>query len=112
MQPRLGLHSMIMVAAAAPSYSSGQVAKAVNPANGTGFVYYPDGKVACSISSASEYQNSHYAFDKSKKSTVLLALDEHLVGFVTSTSRASGAARKADDSGISVTMSAWGSSRC
>ena len=89
---------------AAPSYSSGQVAKSVNPSNGTGFVYYPDGKVACSISSASDYQNSHYSFDKSKKSTVLLALDEHLVGFVTSTSRPSGAARRADGSGISVTM--------
>lgn len=84
------------------AYSSGQVGKAINAENGTGFVYYPDGKVACSVATASDYQNSHYAFDRSKKSTLLLALDEQLVGYITSTSRKTGGALKADGS-ISVT---------
>jgi hypothetical protein len=70
------------------SYSSGQTALALN-ADGTGYAYYPNGAVAVAVSSASDYQNSFFAFDKNRKATVLLGINELGTGFANSTTRKS-----------------------
>lgn len=69
-------------------YGNNQVAVDLND-DGTGYVYYPNGRIAVAVSSASDYQNSFYAFDNNSKSTVLLAMDELAVGFATSSTRKS-----------------------
>ena len=69
-------------------YSSGQAAISLN-ADGTGYAYYPNGSVAVAVSCASDYQNSFFAFDKNRKSSVLLGIDELGHGFANSTSRKS-----------------------
>ena len=51
----------------------------------TGFLYYPDGKVALCAAAASSYQNSHYAYDKN--GTTLLAIDSLGIGFCDSSKR-------------------------
>lgn len=53
----------------------------------TGFIYYPNGAVAVCISPASDYQNRCFAFDKDRKNSVLLAIDEHFIGVMTSSRR-------------------------
>lgn len=69
-------------------YGSGNDAIALNP-DGTGYAYYPNGAVAVAVSCASDYQNSFFAFDRNRKSTVLLGVDELGIGFATSASRKS-----------------------
>ncbi len=56
---------------------------------GVGYVYYPDGKIAIVSSPASDYQNRFFAFDRDRKSTVLLAVDEFAVGFSSFSKRKS-----------------------
>ena len=69
-------------------YSNGQNALSINENDGTGFIYYPSGRVAIAISSASSYQNSFYVFDDnsnhgSHQGSVLLAIDEKAIGYVS-----------------------------
>lgn len=70
------------------TYSSGQPAVVLNE-DGTGYAYYPNGSVAVAVSSASDYQNSFFAFDKNRKATVLLGMNELGIGFANSTTRKS-----------------------
>ena len=67
-------------------YDNGNVALRFNE-DGTGFIYYPNGSVAVCVSEASAYQKSFYAFDKNRKNTLLLAIDENGVGFCTGSKR-------------------------
>lgn len=67
------------------SYGNGNIAIKINEQNGTGFIYYPSGSVAVCSSEASSYQNRYYAFDCNKSNTLLLAIDEYGVGFVSVT---------------------------
>jgi hypothetical protein len=69
-------------------YENGQVAADLDP-QGVGSLYYPSGRVAVQISPASEYQNRFYAFDKDKSNTVLLGVDEFMVGFTAYSKRRS-----------------------
>lgn len=71
-------------------YSSGQVAIDFHD-DGSGYIYYPNGRVAVAVSTASDYQNSFYAFDKNRRGTILLGIDEYGCGFASSTSRKSAA---------------------
>ena len=52
-----------------------------------GFIYYPNGAVAFCSSEASDYQNRYFAFDKDRKNTLLLSLDEHGIGFISGSKR-------------------------
>jgi len=70
------------------SYDNGQAAIQLDE-KGSGFVYYPSGGVSVVASTASEYQNRHYAFDKNRKGTILLGIDENAIGFCASTTRKS-----------------------
>jgi hypothetical protein len=70
------------------AYSNGQDAVVLNE-DGTGYAYYPNGQVAIAVSSASDYQNSFFAFDNNRKSTVLLGINELGTGFASSSSRKS-----------------------
>lgn len=87
------------------TYSSGQVAKQVSPEDGTGFLFYPSGKTAASITCASDYQNAHFAFDSNSKGKpgLLLAIDENLVGFASSTARPQGCATLNPDGSPCIT---------
>lgn len=55
----------------------------------SGFIYYPNGAVAFCSSEASEYQNRFFAFDKDRKNSLLLSIDEHCVGFISGSKRKS-----------------------
>ena len=68
-------------------YGNGQIAVAINAKSNAGFIYYPNGKVAIAISTASSYQNAFYAYDKDKKESLLLGLNESAVGFASSSAR-------------------------
>lgn len=61
-------------------YENGKVAVDLND-KGVGSVFYPSGKVSITVSPASDYQNRFYAFDKDKDCSVLLGVDEFMVGF-------------------------------
>mmetsp|Transcript_10906 Transcript_10906/g.16621 ORF Transcript_10906/g.16621 Transcript_10906/m.16621 type:complete len:700 (+) Transcript_10906:130-2229(+) len=69
-------------------YENGRLALKFNE-DGTGFIYYPSGSVAVCSSEASSYQNRYYAFDSNRKNTLLLGIDEHAVGFCSSSKRKS-----------------------
>lgn len=69
-------------------YDNGKVAVDLDE-RGVGSLYYPTGKVAVTISPASDYQNRFYAFDKDKAASVLLGLDEFFVGFTAFSKRRS-----------------------
>lgn len=69
-------------------YENGILACDLNE-KGTGSLYYPTGKIAVTVSPASDYQNRFYAFDKDQSSSVLLGLDEHAVGFTAFSKRKS-----------------------
>lgn len=58
---------------------------------GVGYVYYPNGAIAICSSPASDYQNRFYAFDKDRKTTVLLGVDELGIGFASCSKRKSAA---------------------
>jgi hypothetical protein len=58
----------------------------IDPKDDTGFIYYPSSAVCICSSPANEYQNSYYAFDKNRKGTILLGL-ENAIGFCCSSSR-------------------------
>ena len=70
------------------SYDNGQTAIQLDE-QGSGFVYYASGGVCVVASTASEYQNRYYAFDKNRKGTILLGIDENAIGFCASTMRKS-----------------------
>lgn len=55
--------------------------------DGSGYIYYPNGAPAIGISPISSYQKSFCAFDKNRKMTMLLGIDEHGVGFCSSSKR-------------------------
>jgi hypothetical protein len=57
------------------------------PVTMLGFIYYPNGVVAFCSSEASDYQNRYFAFDKDRKNSLLLSLDEHGVGFISGSKR-------------------------
>ena len=67
-------------------YENGRIGADLDD-KGVGALYYPSGKVAVQVSPASDYQNRFYAFDKDKNSTVLLGVDEYLVGFTAYSKR-------------------------
>jgi hypothetical protein len=83
-------------------YSNGQKAICFND-DGTGFVYYPNGAVAITVSSASDYQNSYCAFDKDRRNSALFALDQYATGFASSATR-----RSFDSDKVCVVMSKRG----
>ena len=60
----------------------------IDPKDNTGFIYYPTGSVCVCSSPASDYTNSYYAFDKNKKGTILLGI-ENGIGFCCTSSRKS-----------------------
>ena len=66
------------------SYSTGKDAVKIG-ADQTGFLYYPDGKVALCATAASDYQNNHYSYDKN--GTLVLAIDSLGVGFLQASKR-------------------------
>lgn len=70
-------------------YGSGVKAVSIDEQSNAGFIYYPNGKAAVVISTASAYQNSFYAYDKDKKGSLLLALNEMAVGFGSGSQRKS-----------------------
>jgi len=70
------------------AYSSGGMAVELN-SDGSGFIYYPNGSTAVAIATASDYQNSYYAFDKDRKASLLAAIDEKGVGFIQGSRRKS-----------------------
>ena len=70
-------------------YSGGQIALSIDEKSKSGFIYYPSGKVAVAISTASSYQNAFYAYDNDKKGSLLLGLNERAVGFATSSKQSS-----------------------
>lgn len=67
-------------------YENGQVALRFHE-DGTGFIYYPCGSVALCASEASSYQKKFFAFDKNRKNTNILAIDENGVGFCSGSKR-------------------------
>lgn len=69
-------------------YENGKVAADLDD-KGVGNLYYPTGRIAVTISPASDYQNRFYAFDKDKRNTVLLGVDEFMVGFTAYSKRKS-----------------------
>jgi hypothetical protein len=70
-------------------YSNGQEAFSIDDISKAGYIYYPTGKMALAIATASSYQNSFYAYDKDKEDTLLLCLNENAVGFCTGSKRKS-----------------------
>ena len=70
------------------SYENGQPAIQLDE-KGSGFVYYSNGGVCVVSSTASDYQNRYYAFDKNRKGTILLGIDELAIGFCATTTRKS-----------------------
>jgi len=70
-------------------YSNGQEAYCIDDVSKAGYIYYPTGKMAIAIATASSYQNSFYAYDKDKENTLLLCLNENAVGFCTGSKRKS-----------------------
>lgn len=67
-------------------YEDGKVGCDIN-SDGVGYIYYPDGKIAVVSSPATDYQNRFFAFDRDRKSTVLLGVDEYAVGFTSYSKR-------------------------
>jgi hypothetical protein len=63
------------------NYNNGQIGVSIEDESKAGFIYYPNGKVAVVISTASSYQNAFYAYDKDKLGTLLLGLNENAIGF-------------------------------
>ena len=55
--------------------------------DGSGFIYYSNGKQAITISTISSYQKTFHAFDYDNKGTILMAIDEYANGFASTTSR-------------------------
>ena len=68
-------------------YNNGQIAVSLAATSKAGYVYYPNGKVAIAISTASTYQNSYCAYDDDEKNSLLLALNEAAVGFAQTTNK-------------------------
>lgn len=66
--------------------STGKQALALTEA-GTGFVYYPNGSIACCSSPQNDYQNCYYAFDKNRQGTPIMAFDVKGHGFCSTTKR-------------------------
>ena len=69
-------------------YENGQPAIQLDE-KGSGFVYYNTGSPCVVSSTASDYQNRYYAFDKNRKATILLGIDENAIGFCAATTRKS-----------------------
>ena len=67
-------------------YDNGRIGLDIKP-DGTGFLYYPNGNVAITVSAISSYQKTFHAFDYDSKGTILMAIDEHANGFASSTNR-------------------------
>ncbi len=68
---------------------SDKVCIAIND-DGTGFIYYPNGKFAVAISPGpTDYQKSFYAFDKDRNGTILAGIDIFGCGFMVSSTRKS-----------------------
>lgn len=66
-----------------------KVCVAIN-SDGTGFIYYPNGKFAVAISPGpTDYQKSFYAFDKDRNGTILAGIDIFGCGFMVSSMRKS-----------------------
>lgn len=72
------------MSAVSSSYSTGKDAVKI-AVDQTGFLYYPDGKVALCATAASDYQNNHYCYDKN--GTLVLAIDSLGVGFLQASKR-------------------------
>ena len=66
------------------SYSDGQVGLQIDDKNKSGFIYYPTGTVAAAIATASDYQNSFYVYDNDKNNSLLLGINENVIGFCSS----------------------------
>ena len=56
-------------------YSSGKRAISINN-DGSGFIYYPNGRIAACISTASEYQTTTFFYDNNKKKTLICSINE------------------------------------
>ena len=69
-------------------YATGGKAIDLNE-DGSGFIFYPNGQTAVAIATASTYQNSYYAFDSDRKSSLLAAVDEKGIGFIQTSKRKS-----------------------
>jgi hypothetical protein len=67
-------------------YENGKLALRFHE-DGSGFIYYPSGTVAVCVSEASSYQKKFFAFDKNRKNTNILAIDENAVGFCSGSNR-------------------------
>lgn len=68
------------------SFSGGNKALAFRE-DGTGFAYYPNGKIALAVSPQSAYQVVSFAYDKDKNNTLLVAVDALGIGYVQSSAR-------------------------
>ena len=67
----------------------------------TGFIYYPDGKIALCEAAFSDYQNNHYCYDKN--GSLLVAFDALGIGFAQASTR-----KDADLTAFSITFTEKG----
>lgn len=84
-------------------YSGGNKALSFRD-DGTGFAYYPNGKIALAVAPQSDYQVVSFAYDKDKANTLLVAVDALGIGYVQSAAR--------EQKNVSLTLTEKGGLLC
>ena len=69
----------------AATYPDGKQALFMNR-DGSGFAYYPTGRVAACITAVSAYQTASYFYENDARKTLIASFDEHVSGFALSSS--------------------------